>query len=269
MRVALLVLCALTTAAGLVATPRAAAQIVNVQPLVTRADKEGFQGELTGSLKLQTGNSQLFLVDAGLLALYGKGIHRLISSSSASLGYRGGINDESRFLQRLFTHLRWQVRLPRLVTWETYAQAAQDRFRRLSLRVLGGTGPRFDFIEGNAVSLALGLSYMLEHERLSSTELSDGTTDPGVSETNHRASLYLSARFSIAPAFSFIHSSYFQPLLTDPFGDFRFSSETGLAIAVTKRLSIAIVFAVSFDSEPPAEVKKTDTTTDVKLAVAF
>jgi hypothetical protein len=255
-------------ATTLVAAP-AAAQIVNIQPLVTRADKEGFQGEFTGSLKLQTGNSELFLVDAGLLGLYGKGIHRLISSSSVALGYRGGVDADSRFLQRLFTHLRWQVRLPRLVTWETYAQAAQDRFRRLTLRVLGGTGPRFDFIEGNAVSLALGLAYMLEHERLSATELSSGATDPGSSETNHRASLYLSARFAIAPLFSFIHSSYFQPLLTDPFGDFRFSSETGLAIRVRRRLSIAIVFSVAFDSDPPAEVKKTDTTTDVKLAVSF
>ncbi len=253
---------------ALVATP-AAAQIVNVQPLVMRADKAGFQGEITGSLKLQTGNAELFLVDAGLLALYGQGIHRLVSSSSASLGYRGGVNADSRFLQRLFTHLRWQVRLPRLVTWETYAQAAQDRFRRLSLRALGGTGPRFDVIEGNAVSLAFGLSYMLEHERLSSTVLSSGVTDPGSSETNHRASLYVSARFAIAPMFAFIHSSYFQPLLIDPFGDFRFSSESGLAIAVTKRLSIAITFSVAFDSDPPAEVEKTDTTTDVKLAVSF
>lgn len=255
-------------ASALVAVP-AAAQIVNVQPLVTRADKEGFQGEFTGSLKLQTGNSELFLVDAGLLALYGHGIHRLISTSSVALGYRGGVNADSRFLQRLFSHLRWQVRFPRLVTWETYAQAAQDRFRRLSLRVLGGTGPRFDFIEGNAVSLALGFSYMLEHERLSAIKLSSGATDLGSSKTSHRASLYLSVRFAIAPMFSFIHSSYFQPLLTDPFGDFRFSSESGLAIAVTKRLAIAITFAVAFDSAPPAEVKKTDTTTDVKLAVSF
>ncbi|MCB9730490.1 MAG: DUF481 domain-containing protein [Deltaproteobacteria bacterium] len=247
----------------------ASAQIVNVQPLVTRADTEGFQGELTGSLTLQTGNTELFLVNGGLLALYGHGIHRLISSSAASVGYRGGINGESRFMQRLFTHLRWQVRMPRLVTWETYAQVAQDRFRRLSLRVLGGTGPRFDLIEGPAVSLALGISYMLEHERLSQTELSGGGVEPAREETNHRASLYLSARFIIDPIFSLIHTSYFQPLLTDPFGDFRFSSETGLAIGITKTVSLAVTFSVAYDSDPPVEVRKTDTTTDVKLAVAF
>ena len=235
----------------------ARAQIVNVQPLLSEEDGDGFDLELGGSMTWKTGNVDLFLGKADLLMTYRHGIHKLISSSSAQLGLKGG--DE--FLERVFTHLRYQIFALEWLTWETYTQAATDRFRRVSIRALAGTGPRFEIIAGPAVALAVGVSYMFEREVLGTSEHADS----GLGSSNHRASLFVTGRFALDPMISLVHTTYLQPRLDDPIGDLRLASDTSLSFKLNEHLGISIGFGLTYDTAPPLGVKELDTATNVSL----
>ena len=256
----------LATAAGLAAaacvlvatlSAPAAAQIVNVQPLLSDEDGDGFKLEVNGSMTWKTGNVDLFLGKASLLMTYREGIHKLISSSKAEVGLKGG--DE--FLERVFTHVRYQIFAYEWLTWETYTQAATDRFRRVALRALVGTGPRFELITGPAVVAAVGVSYMFEREVLGSGDQADS----GAANNNHRASLFVTGRFTLDPMLSLVHTTYLQPRLDNPIGDVRLASDTSLVVKFNDHLGLSVGFSVTYDSAPPIGVHDVDTATNVGL----
>ena len=249
----------LVTLGALAAAPRASAQIVNVQPLVSKGG-EGFSGEINGSLNWRTGNVDLLIAKASALFTYQIGIHKLISSSQGEVGLKGG--DE--FIERVFTHVRHQAQIGYGVTWETFLQVASDRFKRIAFRGLIGTGPRYDVIEGPAVGFAVGALYMFEREVLGDSDLNDS----GLAENNHRLSAYITGKFVIDPMISLIHTTYYQPRL-DAWGDFRISSETDLAFKLTSNLSLSVGFDLAYDSAPPLEVNNLDTATSVSIGVSF
>ncbi|MGB0589872.1 MAG: DUF481 domain-containing protein [Myxococcota bacterium] len=234
---------------------------MNVQPLVSDAeDTDGFQGEVSASLTLETGSVDLVLVNTALQLSYQFGVHKLISSSTAELG----LTDGTTFMESIFTHLRHQVSILDWLTWETYGQVATDRFRRLSLRGLAGTGPRFNLIDGPAVAFALAASYLFEREMLNERNFSDS----GAAYNGHRLSMYLTGKFILNPLLSFIHTTYYQPLLTDPL-DFRVSSETNLNVKLTDAIGLSVGFILSYDSRPPEDVSDLDTATRAKITYSF
>jgi hypothetical protein len=237
------------------------AQIVNVQPLMSGGEEtDGFRGEVGGSLTLKTGNVALILANTSALLSYQIAAHKLISSSTAVLGMKSG----DTFMERIFTHLRHQASITGWLTWETYGQVATDRFRRLSLRGLAGTGPRFGLIEGPAVSFALAASYMFEREMLNESAFSDS----GAAQNGHRISMYLTGKFILNPLLSAVHTTYYQPLLTDPL-DFRVSSETNLNVKLSDALGLSVGFSLSYDSRPPEDVSDLDTATRAKISYSF
>ena len=237
------------------------AQIVNVQPLISADSKKGgFKGELGGSLTLKTGNVDLLLASSTLLASYSSGAHKLISSSSGQLGIKSG----DKFLERIFTHLRHQVMFNDWLIWETYTQAATDRFRRMALRALAGAGPRFALVEGPAVAFAVALSYMFEREILNESDLPDS----GAAYNNHRLSMYVTGKFILTPLIKLIHTTYFQPRADDLL-DFRVSSETSLGFKLTDTVVLSLGFLLTYDANSPQNVKNLDTSTNAKVTYAF
>lgn len=256
-----LAVAALTTAALLVTVAPAAAQIVNLQPLLRSADEDGVIGELTLSVDWKTGNTDLFIGKAGLLLRYRDGAHRLISTSSGELGIKAGED----ILQKVFTHLRWQWELTDLLTWETFTQVSHDAFTRLTLRALVGTGARLDFVRGPAVGFSWGLAYMFEHEELATGAFADS----GRVDNNHRLTTYLTGHFIVEPLITLHGTVYYQPRFDAFVDDFRVSGNVGLAIKVAEHLAINIGFGLSYDHEPPADVKSLDTGMEVALTVGF
>ena len=107
----------LTVAAALtaltVAGAAASAQIVNTQPLLSKAAGEGLSAELRATIDWRTGNTDLFRAKGTLLAFYRHGDHKLISSSKIDLGSVGG----AEFVAKVFSHLRYQLELSERVTW--------------------------------------------------------------------------------------------------------------------------------------------------------
>lgn len=237
------------------------AQIVNVMPLLTPVE-DGFGGSIEGSLTWKTGNVDYFLGKASLLLRYQLGEHRLISMSSAELGIKNGED----FNEKVFTHLRWQWAFHERVTWETYGQVASDRFKRLRLRALGGTGPRVSLYRDASVDLAAALSYMFEHERLNNAT---SGADALAVDNNHRASAYFTATFVINERVSLVHTTFYQPRLDAPGDDFRVLSDTDMVIQLAGALALTVGFDITYDSDPPADVKPLDAATSVALTVTF
>lgn len=238
----------------------AVAQIVNVQPILGSSDEEGFQGEIGGSVDYKTGNVELLIAKGSLLATYRAGDHRIISSSLGEVG----LKDDSEFLERVFTHLRWQWSVNHWLTWETYGQVASDEYKSLELRALAGTGARVELVTGPAVSAAVGLAYMFEHERTVPNAGLDG-----VVSDSHRASLYVTGKFAVSPLLALMNTTYYQPRVDALLDDYRISSETTLSVQLTKKLALSLGWSIGYDSEPPAGAESLDsaTTAAIKLSL--
>jgi len=239
----------------------ASAQIVNIQPLLGPEDRPGFSLELSGGMELRTGNVDLFTGKASLLMRYQLGRHRLISTSAGALG----IKNDAQYLNNLFSHLRHQVFFFDWFAWETWIQGANNRFTRLRLRLLSGTGPRFDLARLETFRLAIGIHYMLEHETLRSGV----NPNESLNELNHRANTYLTLTWDIIEGLSFQETVYVQPKLTNPFADYRVSNEIQLTAKVTKHFGLGTSFQLRYDHAAPGGVEALDTTTMATLTAGF
>ncbi len=249
-------------AALVLSSAAASARVVNVQSLIRPDMPEGLQGELGGSLNYRTGNVDLLLAKASLLASVRSGDHVVISSSLSELGVKGGED----FMERVFSHLRYQWILNPSLTWETFGQIATDRFKRLKLRGLGGTGPRLSLVQGSAVSVALGLAYMFETEELNS---SDSLADGGATDQAHRMTSYLTAKFMLSPDIGLLNTAYYQPRFDDFGGDWRLLNQLDVSLKLSKKFALVVGYEVSYDTAPPESIQELDTSTNVKLVVGF
>jgi len=237
-------------------------RVVNVQSLIRPDMPQGLQGEVGGSVNYRTGNIDLLMGKTSLLASYRSGDHVLISSSLGELGVKSGED----FLERVFSHLRYQWILNDWLTWETFGQIATDRFKRLKLRGLAGTGPRLSLVQGPAVSAAVGLAYMFEAEELGTSAT---LVDSGAKDEAHRLSSYLTARFMLSPDIGLINTAYYQPRFDDLSDDWRVLNQLDVSLKLSAKFSFVVGYQVSYDTAPPEGIKELDTSTDVKLVVGF
>ena len=240
---------------------QAQAQIVDIQPLMSKVKEDGFHGKVGGALSWQTGNVELLLVDASLLLMYQTGIHRLLSSSAGTVGYRG----KDQIKEQVFTHLRWQAQVTPWLRWETFSQVATNRFKRLALRALGGTGPRFELWDEPDAGFSIGLSYLFEREIMGEGDWSDS----GEAMDNHRASVYVTGRYAFTKDVNLSHTTYFQPRLDLFIDDFRLSSLTNLGVKLTDSLALKLGFSLGYDQDPPEGVKRLDTTTKAGITYSW
>jgi len=252
---------ALTSLALASPAPDARAQIVNTQPLLSRIGGEGFVGELGASVDWRTGNVELLRLIGSLLMLYHSGDHTLIWSSSGDYGTKSG--DE--FIARVFSHLRYQYKVSDLVTWEVFAQVSTAKFKRLTLRTLAGTGPRWDVVREDDGTMSIGTAYMFEHESLNDSSF----TDSGRTDDNHRVSVYVTGRVALDDRLTLVHTTYLQPRLDALTSDVRIYSTTSLAVSLVKELALTFGFEVGYDSEPPIGVDGLDTTLTFGISWGF
>lgn len=234
----------------------AGARIVNVQSAASRKADEGLSAELAGAILWATGNTNVTQASAMLDVLYLDGPHRIFFSGRATRG----IEDGKTFVNNLFEHLRYRYALTRLLSGEAFVQHEYDQFRRLKFRALFGIGPRIEFVFSEDWELALGSAWMLELERLSD----DGAPDAGRKENNHRWSNYLAAGGEFTEGIAFTQTFYAQPRFDD-FSDFRLLNETATVLDVKTWLAVKISFTAAYDSRPPAEVERLDTSLTTSL----
>ncbi|MEI9947879.1 MAG: DUF481 domain-containing protein [Pseudomonadota bacterium] len=127
---------------------------VNVEPLRQQVTARKFGARINASVTTYAGNTQ-GVVFGGAALLGGR--------SKRNFGYLDLSGDYTRLsgvvsVAKWFVHLRHNFQINPDLWWEEYAQLESDRFRRVTLRELVGTGPRVRALHhpcSNCISAAL------------------------------------------------------------------------------------------------------------------
>jgi hypothetical protein len=238
---------------------RAARAQVNVEPLRAQVAKTGFGARVSASAASYAGNTQ-----------------GVIFGSSASVGLHTNRNVEYAVLTgdytrlndvvsvaKWFAHARHNYRILSWFWWEEYAQIESDRFRRVTLRELVGTGPRFALFRDDTWEIFYGASYLFEHKQLDTA--SRNTRGEGAA---HRFSNYVALTLRAEPNISFTSVTYAQPRFDD-FSDVTLLSVTSAEFKITGRLRSRMDVTVRYDAVTPPDVKHADLELKSALELLF
>jgi hypothetical protein len=212
-----------------VTTRNAAAQIVNVQPLVQDEGKQGPSGNFDGSFNAQSGNTEVFSITGQLAARYRYGRNLAFVLASATYGTAEHVVNTNKDLE----HLRWRFEWKEPLEVELFAQHERDEFRRLGLRLLTGAGPRLHLSKWKPMDLAIGTDYMIEYDQLQE----DALPQAGAHEVDQRWSSYFSVAYSFGDPMKIGYTFYVQPRF-DKFADYRILSDLAFVSTMTKHWSV-------------------------------
>ncbi|HWU87729.1 MAG TPA: DUF481 domain-containing protein [Kofleriaceae bacterium] len=239
------------------------AQIVNVQSLLAKPPpRDGVTGQLELKLEWREGNNTFFDVGGDGSVLLRRG-HLL--ALAIARGEYGNAAGGVAIARKTFEHLRARVTLDCRWRWEAFAQHEYDGFRRLSVRLVTGTGPALQLVNQPHVAVLAGAAYMLEVERL---DTRPGTIDAGLGTISSRASFYATGTEDLGASSAIVQTVYVQPRLGDP-GDLRLLGELSVTSKLSKRFALTDGFVVAYDRTPPDGIRRYDTQLKLGLLVTF
>lgn len=168
--------------------------------------------------------------------------------------------DGSDFVNAGFFHFRYSRNLQKFhkCSMESFAQAQYNRIQLVDLRMLLGTGARFEVVKLDSFAVNLGAFVMAEHENQS-----DGVLNQTV-----RYSCFFSADYQFSKTTGINTIIYYQPDFLFP-ADYRLSLETSLRFAVTKKINFRIVYNLFYDSFPPIGIPSTTYYLNNAIGIVF
>jgi hypothetical protein len=172
--------------------------------------------------------------------------------------------DGKRLSNEGLLHIRNVISLKKNLSFELFGQINYDKKILVDNRELLGAGIRYRIFRFDNSDVTIGSAYMFEREKY---DLSENSVHPAEVNVN-RWSNYVSVYLQITPAAQLAAVIYYQPML-DTFSDYRILSENSLTVVLTQLFSLSFNFRVRHDSNPPDGIKKTDTKTDVGIALKF
>lgn len=233
----------------------AAAQIVNVESLLTGEPSPGLQGALQAGFTLIAGNSDARRADgSGLIRWRRERLLLQLVGSAARETARGvEVSDNA------LGHLRAGWQTSDRLRMEALLQVQRDDFLRLRRRILAGAGMRVGVARlPERLRLDAALIVMREWERLAASEPAP----------DWRGSFLLSLGWTLSKGASVGAQIYLQPLLAD-FGDRRTLLDASLTARIAGSVSLVTALRVAHDSRPPAGVERLDTYLRNAVAVTF
>jgi hypothetical protein len=238
---------------------RPASAQVNVEPLRQQVAEQGFGARLRASVASYAGNTRgVIFGSSALVGVDGRRNFAFVSLSGDYSKLNGVVS-----VAKWFGHVRHDYQLNGFLWWEEYAQIESDRFRRVELRELVGTGPRFGLFQRAYLQIFYGASYMYEHTDLD-TNASGGRGEGGA----HRFSNYLSATLRAQERIVLSSVTYVQPRFDEP-TDATVLSVNSAEFVVTKRLRSRIDATYRYDSVTPPDVRRSDLELKSALELAF
>ncbi|MDF3064435.1 MAG: putative outer membrane protein [Polyangiaceae bacterium] len=219
---------------------------VNVEPLRQQLKQDGWGGRVQASVSAYAGNTEgVILGSAGFFGARGQRniVYTTLRGDYARL-------NRAVSVAKWFAHGRHNYEISDMLWWEVYGQIESDRFRRVALRELAGTGPRVALLQADTVELFYGISYMYEHEDFS-------TDEPSGDGTAHRVSNYLAVTLKAQERIVLTNVTYFQPRLTR-FRDVDVLSVSSADFTITKRLHSRLDATVRYSSVLPADIERFD-----------
>jgi Protein of unknown function, DUF481 len=161
-------------------------------------------------------------------------------------GYNLVKGEGQNFLNDGFLHFRHNIDINRHLVWETFTQIQYNERTRMLFRGLLGGGMRIKLRLAQKQRFYIGTAYILEQNQF---------RDETPRQLNHRLSTYLSYNVQLPNKSRLVHTTYFQPLLTD-FKNFRMASEVSWLMNITNRLIFKATANLSNDNDPriPGEI---------------
>jgi len=234
--------------ASLVGARTAHAQ-VNIEALRSDFRDKGALASIEGSFTGRTGNVRNIVAGAGAIGAARYKRNGFFGSTVADYASFDG----NTAVSKSFIHLRYDYEVLYWFFPEVYVQQQQDKFQRLLLRELVGTGPRFVLSDDEEFRFAVGTSYMFEYERIT---VPTGAPDPSRTVV-HRWSNYATATWKIDETIRLVGTLYVQPRF-DLWDDVRVLFESAVVTGLGKRLALKLLVTMRYDSAPPTTVKNTD-----------
>jgi hypothetical protein len=245
-------------AVALLVSPHASAQ-VNVEPLRQQVAEDGFGARLRASLTSYAGNTRGLIL--GGAALMGMRTHQHLAYVDLSSDYTR-LNGEVS-VAKWFAHARHNYQLLPWLWWEEFGQLESDRFRRVTVRELIGTGPRFGLYQTEAFETFYGASYMYEH-----TVLTTSDRRPVGQGGVHRFNNYVAVTLRAHERVSLSSVTYFQPRFDRP-SDLTLLSVSSAIFTITDRLKSRVDATVRYESVTPSDVTSGDLELKSSLEVVF
>ena len=232
---------------------------VNVEPLRQQVTANQFGARINASATTYAGNTQGVIF--GSAALLG-------GRTARHFGYLDVSGDYTRLngvvsVAKWFAHLRHNLQINPDLWWEEYAQLESDRFRRVQLRELIGTGPRVRALHHRGFELFFGSSYMIE-----STQLDSVDTDPEGEGTFERWSNYVAATVNPDERIVISSVNYIQPRI-DRFSDYKILSVSGVDFKITSHLHSRVDATARYESHAPSDVRHVDLELKSSLELVF
>jgi putative salt-induced outer membrane protein YdiY len=241
-------------------SPIYAHAIVSMEGIELGKPPEGFVGTYELDLALQRGNT-----DTTSTATSAKLQWRHENITNFILvNYEYGKSAGITNMNKKFAHYRHIHQINTLIAWEGFAQFSSDEFRELTLRSLAGGGVRLTLgkvTDNRAIYLGLGMFY--EHEELNTLYANEANT-----ENTLRGNIYLVFKYQFNPHVSLVNSTYYQPEL-GKFSDFRAINDLTLISKLNKTLALKVGLDIDYDSKPPRDVLKSDTSLKVGMVLNF
>ena len=213
-------------------------QILNVERLRKVTDTTGWSGAIAVDFTLARAVNDFFIVANDIHLQYKLEKHLFLLKNQLRFVKIEGEN----FSNNGITHFRYNYKWKPRITAEAFLQGQYNKVSKIDLRLLAGLGPRFKLSNLENYKFYLGTLVMYEHE-----ELSDGST----TSRDFRGSAYFSFTMYPNDIFSFVSTTYYQPLLSD-LGDYRIASESSIAVKAFKNFAFKLTYLFTYD-ETPAE----------------
>lgn len=219
---------------------------VNTEAMRNREAWTGVRAELGASLAAATGNTEFLEVGtAGRVDIHS---HRNEAFVVGELQFARA--DGERYVDRSFVHARVTTPLAPRFAAEAFVQAEQNAQQLLERRYLIGAGLRLTAIDQQRIGLAVGVTPMVEYERLG-PEAAEPPTEVV------RLSSYVTGRLALSDATHATATVYVQPR-ADRLDDQRTLGQAALRVQATPWVAVELRAHVRHDSDPPADLKPTD-----------
>lgn len=227
-----------------------ASAIVSMDDIHLGSTQEGFASKANFAINGASGNTNQMRSELGThVQWYQQGI-----TTYLLFNYRYGESGGQSDTGKAFVHARHIRPHSPLWDWELFTQAEHDKFTRLSLRTLVGTGIRLNLVEQPTNTRAfLGMGGFYAEEILEA----ENTSEADIESQFVRGNIYAIIQYKINPQLSFMSTTYYQPNIEND-SDYRLLEEATLRVKVANTINIKLSLEYSFDNLPPLGVEKRD-----------
>lgn len=211
-------------------------QIINIEGKRFLNDSNGFVGKTELNYNLTQNVQKFSILGVNIHAQYKRTKHRFLAISDLAF-IKSGNQD---YTNSGYQHLRYNYKVAKLITIETFIQAQYNRVLKLDRRYLAGCGPRFRLVKSPHFRLYAATIYMYEYQ---------SQNFDSIHQFNHRGSVYFSLNFDYHKV-DFVSTCFYQPNLFN-FNDFRIANDASLEIELSKKLDFKTGLNLLYDTNQP------------------